>query len=60
MKYRIVNSLKPVRTKYTERNDIFPRQMHPDTRTAKEFFADMERRNFVKKAEEKARYAWII
>jgi len=33
--------------------DLFPREQHPDERTAKEFFADMEKKNFKRKFVEK-------
>lgn len=47
----------PVRTKYTEINQLFPRGQHPDERTNKEFLRDLDNKLFVNKVLKKARHS---
>jgi len=54
MKTTTVKNYSPaVKTKYTETNDLFPRCMHPDERTNKEFLRDLENKLFKRQYEEK-------
>ena len=42
--YKLKNYNTAVRTVYTETNDLFPRDQHPDNRTGAEFIADLVKR----------------
>jgi len=50
---KIIRETYPSMTAHTERDCIFPREQHPDTRTAQEFFRDMAMKQYLKKLENK-------
>ncbi len=52
---KINREVYPAFTWLRENNDLFPREQHPDTRTAKEFFRDLENKLFIKRVEAKAK-----
>jgi len=55
MKSRIsfIRDIFPSHTATTERDFLFPREQHPDTRSAQEFFRDMAMKQYLKKLQKK-------
>jgi hypothetical protein len=56
---KINREVYPVSSWLREDNFLFPREQHPDTRTAKEFFRDLEDKLFIKRYEEKAKREYL-